>query len=162
MEEGRLTTPLLYLSGYLESHRSEYYNRLQSVRERGEIQEWLQFFLTAVKFQAADAVDRAGRLVEVREEYRAIAARSRSNLINLVDIIATNPFVTVGRVQRILKITNQGARNIITKAVELGWLTEVGAIGRGGKTYWVAQRIYDVIESPVMYETESSTQKNAT
>ena len=28
---GRLTTPLLYLSGYLETHRREYYERLQAV-----------------------------------------------------------------------------------------------------------------------------------
>jgi hypothetical protein len=30
--------------------------RLQLVRERGEIQEWLQFFLRAVREQADDAV----------------------------------------------------------------------------------------------------------
>ena len=55
----RLEFPLLYLSGYLESHRDEYYSRLQAVRERGEIQEWVQFFLGAVKNQADDAAWRA-------------------------------------------------------------------------------------------------------
>ena len=48
MRHGRLPAPLLYLSSYLEDHRPEYYERLQAVRERGKLQEWIQFFLTAV------------------------------------------------------------------------------------------------------------------
>jgi hypothetical protein len=38
-QERRLTAPLLYLSGYLEIQRREYYGRLQAVGERGEIQQ---------------------------------------------------------------------------------------------------------------------------
>ncbi len=157
MDQRRLTTPLLYLSGYLESHRTEYYERLQSVRERGEIQQWRQFFLAAVRFSADDAVARAGRLVELREQYRADAATTRSNLVGLVDVLFRNPFVTVGGVERQLGITNQGARNIIRQAVERGWLSAIGAIGRGGRNYWVADRIYDVIEAPVSYRREDDS-----
>jgi len=45
LQEQRITAPLLYLSAHLEQNRTTYYERLQAVRERGEIQEWLQFFL---------------------------------------------------------------------------------------------------------------------
>jgi Fic family protein len=152
LDQKRLTTPLLYLSGYLERHRSEYYERLQGVRERGEVQEWLQFFLTAIKFQADDAVERAGQLVNLREQYFKDAAKSRSNLAGLVDILFTNPFVTVSRVERILDITNQGSRNLIRHAEDRGWLVEIGTAGRGGKTYWLAEKIFEVIEAPMSYE----------
>lgn len=151
MEEGRLSTPLLYLSGYFESHRSEYYDRLQAVREKGEIQEWLQFFLTAVKRQADDAVARAGRLVELRERYLAEASSTRSNLPVLVDIIFRNPFVTVRHAERRLSVTNQGARNLIREAERRGWLSPLGARGRGGRTYWVANEVFSIIEAPVSY-----------
>ena len=40
------------------------------MRERGEIREWLDFFLTGVAVQAADAVDRAEMLSDLRERYR--------------------------------------------------------------------------------------------
>ena len=75
-QQCRLTTPLLYLSGYLETHRREYCERLQALRERGEIHQWLQFFLTAVQRQAEDGVDRAGQLVRVRQEYVSAAGPS--------------------------------------------------------------------------------------
>lgn len=157
MEEGRLTTPLLYLSGYLEVNRQEYYDRLQNVRERGEIQQWLQFFLTAIKRQSDDAVERAGRLVELREEYLEAAATTRSNLPGLVELLFKNPFLTVARVERALGLTNQGARNLIRVAERREWVTEIGASGRGGRTYWVARRIFNVIEAPMSYRNADSS-----
>lgn len=148
MEEGRLGTPLLYLSGYLEQHRREYYQRLQEVREQAAIQEWLQFFLTAVRRSADDAVNRAERLVDVRERYLAEAAKSRSHLPTLVELIFSNPFMTVARLQRRTGLTTQGARNVIKDAAARGWLTEIGTMGRGGRMYWVARELFDIIEAP--------------
>lgn len=152
MEEGRLGTPLLYLSGYLETHRREYYDRLQDVREQGSIQEWLQFFLTAVRRSSDDAVQRAEKLVALRETYIAEAAKTRSNLPALVDLVFTNPFLTVARVERRTGLTNQGARNLIKEAARRGWVEEIGTSGRGGKVYWIARALYDIIDSPVNYD----------
>jgi Fic family protein len=152
MEEGRLTTPLLYMSGYLETHRSEYYDRLQRVRENGEVQEWLQFFLTAVQWSAEDAVTRSENLVVLRERYLAEAATTRSNLSALVALLFANPFLTVARVEKAVGLTNQGARNLIKDAARRGWLDEIGTSGRGGRVYWVARDLMDVIDAPATYE----------
>jgi Fic family protein len=152
VEQRRLDTPLLYLSGYLEANRREYYDRLQGVRERGEIQEWLQFFLTAVKLQAQDSVHRAARIVELRERYIADASLTRSSLPRLVDVLFRNPYVTVARVQRELDLTNQGARNLIREAERRKWLTDLGVSGRGGRTYWYARDIFTIIEAPTSYD----------
>jgi len=149
---GRLTTPLLYLLGYLETHRREYYERLQAVPERGEIQQWLQFFLTAVQRQAEDGVDRAGQLVRVREEYVTAVARSRSRIGEVVPLILANPFVTVRRVEAALKITNQGARNLIRDAESRGWLQRLQVRGRGRRQYWLARQVFEIIEAPPQYE----------
>jgi Fic family protein len=151
MNEKRLTAPLLYVSGYLENHRAEYYARLEEVREKGQIQQYLQFFLTAVTRSAEDAVDRAGKLIELRERYMTESAKSRSRVGATVDLLFTNPFVTVGRVERALDITNQGARNLINDAVARGWLTDIGTRGRGGRRYWVAEHVFEIIDAPVSY-----------
>lgn len=150
-EERRLDRPLLYVSGYFESHRDEYYYRLQKVREEGRIQEWLQFFLHAVREQALDATKRSIQLVQIRERYLAEAAETRSNLMLLANMLFENPFVTVRLFETKSTLTNQGARNVINRAVEKGWLEEAGIIGRGGKTIWVAREIFDVIDAPVQY-----------
>ena len=151
MEEGRLGTPLLYLSGYLERYRKEYYTRLQEVREQGKIQEWLQFFLTAVQRSAEDAVSRAERLVALRDQYMTEAAQSRSNLGAVAEMIFKNPFLTVMRVERSTGLTNQGARNLIKEAARRGWVEEIGALGRGGRMYWVAKDLFAIIDAPMTY-----------
>ncbi len=152
IEEGRLGTPLLYLSGYLERRRREYYERLQEVREQGAIQEWLQFFLTAVQRSADDAVRRAERLVDVRERYLATASKSRTHLPELVGLLFSNPFMTVSRLEDKTGLTTQGARNVIKDAVGRGWLEEIGTRGRGGRMYWVARELFEIIEAPWTYE----------
>jgi Fic family protein len=38
----------LYLSHYFKRHRAEYYDQLQAVRDRGEFETWLAFFLRGV------------------------------------------------------------------------------------------------------------------
>lgn len=148
---GRLPHPLLYLSNYFETHRSGYYGALQGVRERGDIDTWLMFFLTAVRAQADDGVRRAQQLVHLREYYRAAASKERSSLSGLVEMIISNPFLTVKTVQSHLGVTPQGARNIIQHAEKLGWLTNLGTRGRGGRVHWVAQDIFRVLEAPMTY-----------
>lgn len=139
------------MSGYIEGNRTEYYDRLQAVRERGEVQEWLRFFLTAVRLQTEDAVERAGHLVELRERYLAESHGSRSRVAALIDLMFENPYFTVFKVQRALDVTNQGARNLLLDAERRGWVTRAGVAGRGGRMYWVAKEVFDAIEAPPTY-----------
>ena len=43
--EGIMREPMLYLSLYFKTHRQAYYDHLQLVRETGDWEEWIQFFL---------------------------------------------------------------------------------------------------------------------
>lgn len=144
-----LPAPLLYISAYLEEHRREYYERLQAVRERGEIQQWLQFFLTAVAVQAEDAIVRAERLHDLRESYRAALAGSRSRAVEVVDLVFANPFVTAQAVVARLGVTNQGALNLIRQLEARGWVSPIGTLaGRGGRSLWLAQEVYAAVSEP--------------
>jgi Fic family protein len=140
-----LPQPLLYLSAYFETHRGGYYDRLQAVRERGEIQEWLQFFLTAVAVQATDAIERAERLADLRERYRRDLAAVRSRAPEVMDLLMSNPFITVRQVQTSLGVTQPGALNLLRGIQGRGWLRDLGTIGRGGRAYWVAPEVLEAI-----------------
>jgi Fic family protein len=151
LERKRLPLPLLYLSHYFETHRDSYYERLQAVREEGDIQGWLMFFLSAVRAQADDAVERSRQLIEIRERYHGESNKERSSLPRLVDIIVRNPYVTVKYIETQLDLTNQGARNLIRNAESRGWLKSLGANGRGGRELWYAREIFSVMEMPMVY-----------
>ena len=48
---GLLPEPLMYLSGYLKQHQSEYYRRLSNVRTEGDWEAWVAFFWTVWQCQ---------------------------------------------------------------------------------------------------------------
>jgi len=151
MVRGRLPMPLLYLSSYFESYRQTYYDRLQAVREEGDIEGWFLFFLEAVKLQANDAVERSRALVAIREAYLSEAIRTRSHLPALVELITRTPVVAVKTVEVATGLTNQGARSLIRSAEAKGWLQSIGTRGRGGKEFWVARRVLEIMEAPMSY-----------
>lgn len=151
MERGRLPLPLLYLSSYFETYRQTYYDSLQAVRESGDIDGWLQFFLAAVRSQADDAVARSRELIAIRESYLRDAIQTRSSLPTLVEIITRNPIVTVKSVQTATGLTNQGARALIRAAESRDWLHSLGTRGKGGREFWVAPRVLNVMEAPMTY-----------
>jgi Fic family protein len=149
VSEDRLPAPILYISGYFENHRDEYYQRLQAVRERGELDEWVQFFCTAVAAQARDGSARIRALVEIRERYRREVHGSRSSLPGLIDLIFRNPVITVSSVSRALSLSQPGASNLVRQAAERGWVRSVGRWGRGGKERWIASEIWRAVASPL-------------
>jgi Fic family protein len=144
-ERGRLSAPLLYLSSYFEQHKSEYYDRLQYIRERGEITEWLRFFLDGVALQATDAVDRAELLMDLREDYRARLRGGRSRAPEVVDLLFANPILTVRHVQQRLNVSQPGATNLLRLLTEQGIVREVGR-GTGVRHRWFGDGVLTVLE----------------
>jgi Fic family protein len=145
MDRGRLPGPLLYLSSYFDQRKQEYYDRLQLLRERGEVMEWLQLFLTGVRVQAADAVDRAEELSDLREGYRARLRGNRSRAGEVVDLLFANPVLTVRYVQDRLGISQPGASNLLRLLVDRGVLREVGE-GTGTRHKWFADGVLAVLD----------------
>jgi Fic family protein len=145
VEFGRLPSPLLYISSYFDQHTGEYYDRLQFVRERGQIDEWLDFFLTGVAAQAADAFTRAEELADLREQYRLRLQGTRSRAIEVADMLFANPVVTVRAVQQALGVSQPGATNLLRTLTNHGIVDEVGE-GPGTRHRWFANGILRVLD----------------
>ncbi|WP_370593425.1 Fic family protein [Synechococcus sp. BSF8S] len=65
IEAGVLGQPLLYLSLFFKQHRSRYYELLDGVRQNGDWETWIDFFLEGVESTASGAVAKAQRLLEL-------------------------------------------------------------------------------------------------
>jgi Fic family protein len=142
---GRLPAPLLYISSFFDQHKGEYYDRLQFVRERGEITEWFNFFLTGVAGQAADAFTRAEELADLREQYRLRLQGTRSRAIEVADMLFANPVVTVRAVQQELGVSQPGATKLLRTLADHGIVDEVGQ-GPGTRHRWFAEDILRVLD----------------
>ena len=96
---------------------------------------------------ATDAVLRAQRLTDLREQYREALKGTRTRAPELVDLLMGNPVLTSQRVETELRVTNAGAHNLIRQIEQLGIVQYVGTYGRGGRRYWIAGAILDCLEA---------------
>ncbi|MCH7495756.1 MAG: Fic family protein, partial [Candidatus Marinimicrobia bacterium] len=122
-----LSKPLLYISHYFKQHRSEYEDRLQMVRDNDEWEEWIKFFLEAVRSVAGEAAETASKIIALREEHRELVGgklRSSPRALMLLDQLFEHFYVSVNIIKQILNCSYSTANNIVSEFTELGLLVE--------------------------------------
>jgi Fic family protein len=132
--EGLLDKPVLYLSHYLRRRRPAYYGALQATRDEGDFEGWIRFFLLGVAEVARQAAEVAGRIIDLREQHRAIITnaydRGSKYAFSLHDALFRMPIITAAIAGEWLGITTHAARRHLRRFVELGILVEVTGFGR--------------------------------
>ena len=96
--QGILKEPILYLSLYFKSHRSRYYELLQGVRERGDWEAWLEFFLdgiTETSLQAADAAREILNLFETDRIHIERLGRPAASALRVHQLLQQKPIINI-------------------------------------------------------------------
>ena len=152
-----LPEPLLYLSAYFEDNRQAYYDFLLAVSQNGAWEAWLIFFLRGVALQARDAVARARRMQELREQYRSKlqTARAVARLLQVVDLLFAQPVLTVRQVQAALEVDFPAAQRYVRQLTDVGLLHEV--TGKARNRVYRADEVLRVIEEPLHPSNNSYT-----
>jgi Fic family protein len=127
-EGGVLHKPVLYLSLFFRAHRQEYYDRLQAVRDHGDWEGWVRFFLRGVKEVAGQALSVSRRIVALRESHWLLMAEEFGALggkgIRLLEQLYRRPVITVNEAKTLLGISFAHANGLIGRMVEKGLLRE--------------------------------------
>jgi Fic family protein len=130
-ERGVLERPLLYLSHYLKRHRQQYYDRLQAVRDDGDWESWLAFFLRGVAKVAGEATETARRLLLLRESNRTEITnglgRAAANGHRVLESLFDRPIISLTEAQQLTGTGFAAANQLIARMTELGILREITA-----------------------------------
>ena len=123
-----LVKPVLYLSHYFKRHRAEYYERLQAIRDTGDWEGWLAFFLRGVASVSLEATDTARCILALREDHRARVTqglgRAAGNGHKVLEHLYQRPIVAVADVEALTATSYTAANNLVSRRVELGVLVE--------------------------------------
>lgn len=149
VERTLISQPLLYLSAYFEANRQDYYHRLNAVSQQGDWDAWILFFLRGVSEQAADAVQRARRLIDLRTDYqrRLQGPRASSLPLKLVDHLFLSPIITVVGAQKHLEVTYRAAALIVDKLIAAGILEPYDDSERSRPFF--AREMLEMLEGPL-------------
>lgn len=136
-EWGLLSEPLLYLSHFFKQHRSEYYDRLERVRTKGDWEGWLDYFLEGVAVVANEAVELIRGLFDLVEKDRTRYLESEQATVTgarLFEELPRHPIVTVKSTTRLCETTKPTAAKAIESLCAAGILGETSGRKRD-KTY---------------------------
>lgn len=118
----RLSSPMFYLSQYLESHRDEYYARLQAISKHGDWTGWIAFFLQAIIEQATD---NTARVQDIMSLYTTMKDRVRTvtrsqHTAQLVDSLFAKPIFRPSDIVERTEIPKPTAHILIRQLLEDG------------------------------------------
>ncbi|MES1997324.1 MULTISPECIES: Fic family protein [unclassified Sphingomonas] len=131
---GVLRKPLLYLSLYLKTHRTDYYRLLQEVREHGAWEAWLDFFLAGVADTANQAFDAATRIVDLfKDDRERITAQSdrAGSALRVHDLFQQNPFLTANQLVERTGLSAPTVNAALADLERLGVVDEITGKKRG-------------------------------
>lgn len=118
---GLLDYPILFLSRYIMEHKSEYYDLLAGVSQRGNWQDWIVFMLKAIFTTSKLTFNKISDILSVKEDMFDLIKKDTSirRVEDLIQAIFTQPFTKVNH------LTDQGiyaentARDYLNKLAEM-------------------------------------------
>ena len=129
-EKRVLEEPSLYISHYFKRYKSEYYERLQAVRDRGAWEDWVNFFLRGVRDVAREGAQTAGDILRLREDHRRLISEELSraqagSAAHLLDHMFRSPVVSINVAAETIQRSFANANALVCKLCDLGLLEEI-------------------------------------
>ena len=155
-ERGVLTKPVLYLSTYLKRHRTQYFEHLMAVREGGEWERWLDFFLDGVTESAEVATAAASAIHDLRDADRKRIgdAGGGTTDLRLLDSLYGQPLVNASWVAEHIGVTPTTSNKMLDRFSDVGVLREI----TGKKRY----RVYRYDSYLNIFETPAGSAADET
>jgi Fic family protein len=148
-EKKILSSPMFYLSAYLEAHRAEYYDRLNNITKREEWTGWILFFLKALIEQAKVNADKAKavlNLYQAKKEKISDLTRSQY-VIKVVDALFKNPIFTTPRFIAESKIPKESASRIIGNLYRNQVLSLIRKGGGRQPSVYIFNKLIEIIKT---------------
>jgi Fic family protein len=132
--------PLLYLSYYFKLHRQEYYDRLNLVREQGDYEQWIVFFLKGIIWTSESALETIKNVLSIADTHKKLLLQKKVSsplAIALLDYLFIKPHLSVQEVAQHFQTSYQTAQTLINHFVDMKILREVTGKKRDRRfSYW--------------------------
>ncbi len=133
MEKKVLNSPALYISYYLKKNRIEYYDRMSEVRNKDNYEQWIKFFLNAIKESADESVDTIKKLSKLHDaNIKKIDAMGRAakNARAVFDYLEQNPIIDIGKTAEELNLAFSTVSLAVNRLVDAGILIQTNNANR--------------------------------
>jgi len=129
VSSGIMEKPLLYLSDFFEKNKSLYYDNLTRVREKGDLLQWIKFFLTGVIHTSESSIGTLKKIIVLKdsiEKSRIIYMGKRTKTaIDFFHNLFKKPSVTMKDVENMTGLSSKAANDLVKIFLEYKILIEI-------------------------------------
>lgn len=133
IERDFISKPVLYISNYFEKNRQAYYDSLDTVRQKEDLEQWLKFFIEGVIVTAKKGKQTFEDILQLRERYEnkiMKLGRKTPRARKLLLALFSNPVVNVNQVADIVGVNYPSANKLVNDFEELKILEEITGYSR--------------------------------
>lgn len=143
---GDMKKPWLYLSLFFKNNREEYYERLNAVRQKGDWEGWLDFFLQGVAETADQVVLVSQKISELFASDRikiATLKRAASTATQAHEVLRKKAMISAIEAAKILGVSVPTARAALQNLQKLGIVEDRS--GRGKERLYVHTKLISLL-----------------
>ena len=138
-----LDLPILYLSKFIISNKSDYYKKIQAVRDHKNFEDWILFVLDGVEQTAMDTIQTITQIQslllkqkhQIRKNYKFYSQDLLNNLFK-------HPYTKIEFVEKDLKVSRITAANYLNTLSDDGILTKKKL---GVTNYYINHELFDIL-----------------
>ncbi|MEO8104905.1 MAG: Fic family protein [Candidatus Saccharibacteria bacterium] len=126
-----LELPVLFISGYINTHKDEYYSAIRGVTDNGDWDTFIHYMLKAFTEQAKDSTTLLLKIKDLHEKVKREIRKELPKIYSrdLVDAIFSQPFITPKRYGELLGVTYQTGSSHL-KSLEKNGFMESLKVGK--------------------------------
>lgn len=144
--DGILKEPVLYISLYFKANRQAYYDHLQSVRETGDWEAWIRFFLEGVIETANQATETANAIMDLfaRDNVRIESAgKSTAGVLKIYSHLQHHPVSSTTRIREACNVSLPTVLRSMKNLESLGIIKEI--TGKDRHKIFIYKEYLDVL-----------------
>jgi Fic family protein len=144
---GDMRKPWLYLSLFFKNNREEYYERLNAVRQRGDWEGWLDFFLQGVAETADQVVMTSQKISQMFASDRikiATLKRAAITATRTHEMLRKKAMISAIEAAKLLGVSIPTARAALQNLHKLGIVEDVS--GKGKERLYVYKELLMLLE----------------
>lgn len=126
VEQGLLTTPILYLSRHITANKRDYYDLLLNVTKKAAWEPWIVFMLNAVSATSKSTTEKIGSIRKLIDETAQRIKTEAPGVYSreLAELIFTQPYCRIGNLVDAGLAQRQTASAYLKTLVDVGVLEE--------------------------------------
>ncbi|MCW5606942.1 MAG: Fic family protein [Nitrosomonas sp.] len=127
--DGVLKEPILYFSLWFKTRRDEYYDQLQYIRDTGDWEEWVSFFLRGVIETADQGVATARRILDLfdadQHQVETVLGKAAPSALKILTYMRKKPIIVPKDLVAPLRLTMPTVNTALQHLENVGIVQEI-------------------------------------